>query len=312
MTGSDARGCDNCESLLDLMKTMNEKLSQFDDRFNGMETLMKAENEKLRNQLEKANKRYEEVCEKVNVMATEINRLKQINLSRNIIIKGVPEVETDAEHLKSMISLIFAKLRYNLQMTFVDCFRIGKKTETTCRPIIVVLPSVGVKNMMIRDKRSVKMTCANFSNDGIFWGTEDQIIYIDEHLTRENHMLFMSARKLKQLGFKFVWTRNGRVFVRFNEKTKIIGIDSISQLAKLTIEAKSYEKHKEQQTEEDIPLETDAETEPDAELESDLDKYRALVDNSPQKRSKRKKNSPQGHSHDKGPKRQATRGRKGN
>lgn len=310
MSGSDTRGCNNCDSMLTLMNAMNEKLSKFDDRFTQMESLMKSENEKLRTQLERANKKYDEAVEKMDAMASEINRLKQINISRNVIIKGVPEMETDAEHLKSMIGVIFAKLRYNFPLTFIDCYRIGRKSENTCRPIVVVLPSVGLKNMMIRDKRTMKLTCANFSNDGLFWGKEDQIIYIDEHLTRENHMLFMEARKLRQYGFKFIWTRNGRIFVRHDEKAKSESIVSIRQLAKLVIEARSYAKQMENQAGDEAQMETDHEHETEPEIMDDLARYENIIENSPMLRPKRKKDSPHGHTHEKGPKRHHTRSRK--
>lgn len=301
--GTDANKCDNCESVLDLMRKMNDKMDQMTDRFNGVETLLKSENEKLRKQLENADKKYELVCGKVDEMAAQINRLKQENISRNVMIKGVPEIETDVAHLKSMVSLIFGKLRYQFPLTYVDCFRIGRKKDDTCRPIVVILPNVGLKNLIIKDKRSTKISCANFSNDGNLWGRSDQLIYIDEHLTRENHLLFMSARKLKTLGFKYVWTRNGRVFVRFNEGSKVISVDSIADVTKLAIRAKLDAKAKDDEEIEVIPTQADTEreTEDDGELDEDLEKYEQFIENSPKKRSKRKKDSPQGHAHGTGP-----------
>lgn len=192
MAGSAARGngndnCGNCNSLIEMLK----KMDQMTERFNGMESLMKQENEKLRDQLKKADKRYDNVCVKMQAMTVQINRLKQENISRNLIIKGVLELGRDSLHLKKMIGSIFGKLRFDLNMAYIDCYRIGKKKENTCRPVVFVVFSVGLRNIIIRYKRSMKLSCANFSKDVVVWGSAEQLIYIDEHLTKENHLLFM-------------------------------------------------------------------------------------------------------------------------
>lgn len=303
--GNDDKKCDNCDSLMELLRKMDQKMDLMTDRFNGMESLMKQENEKLRDQLKKSEKKYEDVCVKMQAMAVQINQLKQENLSRNLIIKGVPELETDNAHLKTMVGTIFAKLRFNFPMTYIDCYRIGKKKENTCRPIVVAVFNVGLKNVIVRDKRSMKLSCSNFSNDGVLWGSADQMIYIDEHLTKENHLLFMLSRKLKQYYFKFVWTRNGRVFVRFNEKTETILIDSVGKVNKLLMEAEAYEKSKGKESEvmaEDTPAEVLTERESDG---NETDKYADLIENPPEGRQKRKHTSPSDHGNR--PKRQAAK-----
>lgn len=302
MAGSSARGdgneCDNCNSVLAMLKKMDEKMDTMQERFNGVEALMKQENEKLSNQLKKVEGKYEEACTKIQAMASEINRLKQDNLARNLLIKGVPEIEKDNDHLKIMVGLIFEKLRFPTQMTYIDCYRIGRKKENTCRPIVVVVFNVGLKNVIIRDKRSMKLSCANFSNDKVLWGTPEQLIYIDEHLTKENHMLFMFARKLKSHGFKFVWTRNGRVFVRFSEKSQTIVIESVSTINRLIEEAKAYEKSLKKSGTNDAEVEVMSDVpELITELESEggdteTEKYSDFVDNPPKGRQKRRQYSP--------------------
>lgn len=288
--------------MLQLMKDMNDKMGSFDARFNGMESLLKEENEKLRSQLDMVQKKYEAVCSKVVVLSKEVNRLRQDNISRNVLVKGVPELETDTTHLKTMVRSIFAKLRYNLDLSLMDCFRIGRKSDTTCRPIVVGLPSVGLKNEILRDKRIVKLTCANFMNDGTFWGSADQIIYLDEHLTRENHLLYMATRKLKHSGFKFVWTRNGHIFVRFNENASIVKIESVHQIKELIARKMALDKKAQQdnQKDESEVMSTGNETDGDGDgFDDDLDKYEGLINNPPSGRNKRKNSTPPNHNHDK-------------
>lgn len=298
--GADGNGCGNCVSLIDMMTRMGEKMDQMTERFNHVESFLKAENEKLREQLKKADKRYDDVCATVNEMAVQINRLKQDNLSRNLLIKGVPELEKHNDHLKSMVGTIFNKLRFNLSLTFVDCYRIGRKKENTCRPVVVVLPNVGLKNLIIREKRTTKFTCAQFSNDGVLWGSAENFLYIDEHLTRDNYLLYMSARKLRQSGYKYVWTRNGRIFARPDEESRVLSIETVAQVNRLLIEAKVRGKSKGETSdkgdEEQFEGETDG-TEQDTDVDenvNDVEMYEDFQVVSPKKkhRGKRKKGSP--------------------
>lgn len=69
--GNNARGagsCNNCESLKEMIANMVEKMDQ---RFNQVETCLKEENAKLREQLVKAEKKYSDVCGKVQEMAIQ-------------------------------------------------------------------------------------------------------------------------------------------------------------------------------------------------------------------------------------------------
>lgn len=320
--GTDDNGCGNCVTLMEMMAKMGDKMDQMTERFNHVETFLKAENEKLRDQLKMADKRYDDVCDKVNEMAIQINRLKQDNLSRNLLIKGVPELEKENDHLKGMVGTILQKLRFNFPLTFVDCYRIGRMRENTCRPIVVVLPNVNLKNVIIRVKRTTRMTCAQFSNDGVVWGPAENLIYIDEHLTRENYLLYMSARKMRQCGYKYVWTRNGRIFARLDEKSKVMSIESVAQINRLLFEAKGHAKSKDNSNDkgDEVPIGDEEPPEDDTdgnvrdtdvdENETEGDNYDEFQVNSPKKKQKkRKKVSPAGNGRNQ-PKRHAANYRK--
>ena len=62
----------------------------------------------------------------------------------------------------------------------------------------------------------------------------NSIIYINEHLSPENRRLFAEAsKKRKDLNFKFIWTNNGITYVRKEEGSPQIIIDSDEALGKL-------------------------------------------------------------------------------
>ncbi|KAL4718051.1 hypothetical protein ACJJTC_018528 [Scirpophaga incertulas] len=60
-------------------------------------------------------------------------------------------------------------------------------------------------------------------------------VYVSEHLTPESKSLHAASRlKAKQLNYKFVWVRDGKVFVRKTESSSFILIKDSLALDKLT------------------------------------------------------------------------------
>jgi len=57
-------------------------------------------------------------------------------------------------------------------------------------------------------------------------GMEPEVsIYIRENLTSKSSFLFKQARDFRnQYNYKFVWTKNGQIFLRKNEAEKIINV----------------------------------------------------------------------------------------
>lgn len=289
MPESPTRGgtCENCNTLMEMMKGLSNKMDQINDYW-------KKENDLLKKQLSAVNNKYLQVNEKLTVVLGQINNIRQEGLSRNLLMKGIPEIDKDNVELKIMVGKILKKLRFELDMTYIDCFRIGKKTEDRSRPVVVCLSSTGLKNVVLRDKRSTKISCANFSSEGRPWGPTEDLIYFDEHLTKENHTIYMAARKLKKHGFKYVWTRNGRIFVKYDEDSKVLWIDSPGTLNKLFQEVDEYEKRKEKANQnEDVNVdEVNKENEVMSEGTETVDEEVVEVDPPEEQGNKRKINSP--------------------
>lgn len=60
-------------------------------------------------------------------------------------------------------------------------------------------------------------------------------IYIHEHLSKEQSDLYYQAKdKVKSESFKYLWTQDNRIFVRYSDSSKRIAIDCPSDLDKIT------------------------------------------------------------------------------
>lgn len=60
-------------------------------------------------------------------------------------------------------------------------------------------------------------------------------LFFNEHLTAKNKDLFIKSKLLgKQKDFKFIWAKNGKVFMRKSKNSKILLIKSVDDLQNVT------------------------------------------------------------------------------
>lgn len=98
------------------------------------------------------------------------------------------------------------------------------------RPIIARLRQRTVKDEIIAAAR--KHRDLNANKVGI--SGENSKIYVNEHLTKDNKLLLSSCKnKVRELRYKFIWTKNCRIFVRKNETSPPIPINSSSDISKI-------------------------------------------------------------------------------
>ena len=110
----------------------------------------------------------------------------------------------------------------NIPITHTDisaCYTLGKHHSGKSN-IIIKLVNRKSKSVILRSARNLQ-------------GTN---IYINEHLTKHNADLAREARQLRKSGaIESTWTRNCKVFIKFNldgEHSKIAAISSLDELQK--------------------------------------------------------------------------------
>lgn len=91
------------------------------------------------------------------------------------------------------------------------------------------------KPVVVSFRNSRKMTIYTNSflkqNDSAKRGNDKRIVYINEHLTMVNKYLYKLARDMrKENKIKYVWIRNGKLFVRTEDNSPHKIINDIEQL----------------------------------------------------------------------------------
>lgn len=214
------------DKLLDKFVSVEEKL---DKRMSKIESDCR----NLKKKSDSHDKKQKRLSNEVSQLKAKLNEIEQQNLNCNMIIKGVKEEDTEeAQHTGGLAEFLCKYVYKELDPTHILISkRIGVKNQHT-RPILVQFRTEETKSLVMDAKKKVKLDCSKIPSYGNKpLGTADEIIYFSDHLTPFSATLYYHARLLKkQLGFKYVWTKIGHIYVRENDQDRAILIKSLEQI----------------------------------------------------------------------------------
>lgn len=168
------------------------------------------------------------VKEKVKNLEDRVNEMEQYSRTKNIEIKGVEECVN--ENLKQVVVKIAHKVgEVGITENDIDSVhRIGNMNNRNPKDIIVQFKDrVSRNRLLLKRKERIR------SNE-VAEGRKDNVVYINEHLTAYNKQLFWQAKvKSKELNFKFVWSKEGKIFIRKSEREKAYRIRNEEDLTKI-------------------------------------------------------------------------------
>ncbi|XP_063544189.1 uncharacterized protein LOC134752409 [Cydia strobilella] len=164
----------------------------------------------------------------------EIEYKEQRHLLKDVEILGL--TEHNSENLQQVIHTMCAKLGVELDPRDVDDVRRvglrggGVGSVERPRPVVLTLTRRAPRDQILRAARVRR----GLTTDMLEVPGSSRRVYINEHLTKANRVLFSKARAAgAQLNFKFTWTSNGTIYMRRSEISSIVRISSEAVLEKL-------------------------------------------------------------------------------
>lgn len=158
------------------------------------------------------------------IMKVKVNDLEQYSKNFNIEIQGIPEKVN--EDVYEIVTNVAQSLGCNVTANNIErCHRLrknvqlGKKTGSPAT-IVAKFYSRQCKDGIVAAKRGRRELRA----DDIGFKNCNNNIFINDHLTSINKNLFWLARNAKTIGYKFAWTRNGKIFLRKDESSPVLRI----------------------------------------------------------------------------------------
>lgn len=210
----------NVKNLTEEMKEIKNTVNLMSDKYDGLLVEVK----ELR--IVKIN--YDIMTGKVASLEDRLNELEQESRGKNIEIKGI--AEQSGEELKKVVVTLANKLGDALieEKDIEAVHRVSNMNNKSPKDIIVQFKDRDHRNRMLYRKKG-----KIYSKDVVGGNCVNQV-YINEHLTPYNKQLFWEAKnKSREQNFRFVWIKDGKIFVRRNEKERAYRIRNGDDLGKI-------------------------------------------------------------------------------
>ncbi|CAG9817180.1 unnamed protein product [Phaedon cochleariae] len=194
----------------DKVSDSEEKLNKINEWMRATDKLLK-ENTKLKTDI--AN------------LESKVNDLDQAGRLNNIEIQGIPEKAN--ENLNTIVQKICNYIEFETtpdKIEYIHRVQLNKNSTNKIKNIILRFGSRNEKEKCLAAAKQKRMKRDNGSSKMEIEGVSDNF-FINEHLTLHNKILYKEARlAAKQNKYKYSWTKNGMVFIRRDDTSRIIHI----------------------------------------------------------------------------------------
>ncbi|XP_045777094.1 uncharacterized protein LOC123875358 [Maniola jurtina] len=205
------------KSDMALLKDIQHSISYVSNELDDIKksfTLLKDENAKLI----KVN---EDLKVTVNDLNTRLCILEQHSRENNLEINGIPENKSEnlVNTLQQMGNIISHPIQENV---ILSCTRVRKLDPSTDRPrsVIVKLPNTKTRDSILAAVAKFNKNNPNdkLSSKHLGYGTTKSPVFVTEHLSPYFKALHAETRRLaRDKGYRYIWIRNGRIFIRKND-----------------------------------------------------------------------------------------------
>ncbi|XP_041973607.1 uncharacterized protein LOC121729227 [Aricia agestis] len=220
-----------------IQKLVSEQLANISQQITGFHeslTFLSKQYDDLLQSVNEKNKiiaglvtKNEGLSQQVKTLTEKVNNIEQIMRSPNLEINGIPEHHS--ENLVKTIEQLGRIIESPIEdKDILHVTRIAKHNKNSDRPrsVIVKLSSQRRRDEILAAVMKFnKKNVDKLNSEHLGIGGCKIPVFVSEHLTPSNKHLHAAARlKTKEAGFKFIWVRDGRIFARKNEQSKVLFI----------------------------------------------------------------------------------------
>lgn len=166
----------------------------------------------------------------VSSLEAKIDTMEQQARCCNVEICNIPEKK--GENLNTILEDIASAIKLPIaQHDLVSVHRVPQATPNSTRPKNVIVKfcnRLARDNFITAARRTKGLTTTDLNVSG-----RPQKVYINEHLTLRNKILFREARDAaKKYQFAYVWIKHGTILVRKNDISPVFAIRTKDDLSK--------------------------------------------------------------------------------
>ncbi|XP_028162380.1 uncharacterized protein LOC114354284 [Ostrinia furnacalis] len=231
---------------LNEMRALRLEITSFRETMSELTSTIKAQSKRLDNlesridsiEAKMSDSKLEQVTaleETISQLKSEIRERDQVSLLNDIEITNLPE--TSNENTTHILLTVAKKLGVDLdERDVVSTERAGpvrapvEGAAPRPRPLVARLARRALRDALLRAARVRR----GLTTEGMSLPGSPRPYYVNEHLTRFYRQLFHKTREeAKRQNWKYVWTRDGRIFARREQGTPSYRIRSDADIVKV-------------------------------------------------------------------------------
>lgn len=156
----------------------------------------------------------------------EVVELKQYSRNMNLEIKGLPILPN--ENLQKAVGEIATCLGAEISEGDIDVVHRVQSKDKGKPNVVVKFSSRTVRDKFLCAARKTKL------NTSLLGFEANDPLYVNEHLCVENKILLSKARQERRdKNWKFVWVRQGKIFMRKCENSPVLHVTCEGDLARV-------------------------------------------------------------------------------
>lgn len=173
--------------------------------------------------------------DQVSNLRLDLNTIQQRERLQNLEISGIPEKPSEnlSTYMMNIAKFVGVDGLSPKDIEFITRPHTHNKTSNRPRIIIVKLKTRILRDSIISGARSKKVITT--ADIGISAPGGPSRIFVNEHLTPSNKLLYLQARRKKASSdFSYVWVRDGQIYARKSDKSPLFIIRSAEDLVKIS------------------------------------------------------------------------------
>lgn len=210
------------------LKQSQEYMSDSNDDFLAELKKVTVEQKNMKNELHSVASRQTKVFSELDDIKRRLNKLEGEKIASGVVVRGMDETDDATASLVQLANALEVHVDAETDIIKAQWIQVRRNDQSTAL-MQAELANETKKKELIKAAKTKRITTAMLT-DGDSNGNP---IYVDEMTTPQTRALFAEARKLRDVGVKYVWVSNGDVLVRENDGAKVQRVDSMHHIERI-------------------------------------------------------------------------------
>ncbi|XP_046674722.1 uncharacterized protein LOC124363518 [Homalodisca vitripennis] len=161
-------------------------------------------------------------------MQERMRNLEQYSRKNNIEISGIPT--TPNEHVNDIVKDLGSALGVEILPAQIAAgHRIPSFSKARAPAVVVKFHDRAVKENLLAKFREARRRSAHLTADKINKAFPPNKVYVNDHLAPENKQFLAKLKqKCQEVGYVFVWCRDGKFFIKKNADSKVQKVSTLA------------------------------------------------------------------------------------